>query len=60
MFAKSYTLITIIDIIMMSKKFKCQFMLFMRKAFLTDTSYFDVDSYGNVPIEPLLLIVSIK
>ncbi|RLC62757.1 MAG: hypothetical protein DRI01_06345 [Chloroflexi bacterium] len=27
---------------------------------LTDISYFDVESYGNVPNETLLLLVSIK
>jgi len=60
MFAKSYTLITTIGIIMMSRKFKCQFILFMRKVCLSDISYFDVDSYGNVASETLLLLVSIK
>jgi hypothetical protein len=44
----------------MSRKFKSQFILFTRKVCSSDISYFDVDSYGDVPNETLLLLVSLK
>lgn len=60
MFAKSYILISTIGIIIVSRKFKCQFILFMRKVCSGDISHFDVDGYGNVTNETLLPLVSLK
>ena len=60
MFAKSYNLITTIGIIIVSRKFKYQFILFTRKVCSSDISHFDVDGYGNLPNETLLLLVSLK
>jgi len=57
MFAKSYILITTIGIIIVSRKFKYQFILFTRKVCSSDISHFDVDGYGNVPKVPQPLVL---